>query len=65
MGWQTLRFLYEEIMGNPGDVCAVIRDVSAVRMRSQESPPSRRVTEGNDTAQVGEAIASASALSRQ
>jgi very-short-patch-repair endonuclease len=65
VGWQTLRFLYEEIMGNPGDVCAVIRDVSAVRMRSQESPASRRPTEGNDTAQVGEAIAPASALSRQ
>jgi very-short-patch-repair endonuclease len=63
VGWQTLRFLYEEIMGDPGNVCAVIRDVCAVRMRSQESPASRRRTDGRETAEVGEAMVSASALS--
>jgi very-short-patch-repair endonuclease len=65
VGWQTLRFLYEEIMGDPGDVCAVIRDVCAVRVRSQVSPATHRATNGRETADVGEAIASASALSRQ
>jgi very-short-patch-repair endonuclease len=65
VGWQTLRFLYEEIMGDPGDVCAVIRDVCAVRMRSQESPASCRTPARSATAGVGEAIASASALLRQ
>jgi len=65
VGWQTLRFLYEEIMGNPGDVCAMIRDVCAVRMRSRELPASRPPSEGGETAEVGEAIATASAVSRQ
>jgi very-short-patch-repair endonuclease len=65
VGWQTLRFLYEEIMGDPGDVCAVIRDVCAVRMRSRESPASRAPSAGAETAEVGEAIATASVLSRQ
>jgi very-short-patch-repair endonuclease len=35
VGWQTLRFLYEQIIGNPDEVCAVVRDVRAVRVGSR------------------------------
>jgi very-short-patch-repair endonuclease len=31
-GWQTLRFLYEQIIGDPDEVCAVVRDVRAIRV---------------------------------
>ncbi|HKE76919.1 MAG TPA: hypothetical protein VKB57_25080, partial [Acidimicrobiales bacterium] len=30
-GWQTLRFLYEQVVHHPADVCAVVADVRAVR----------------------------------
>jgi very-short-patch-repair endonuclease len=31
-GWLALRFTYEQIMGDPGGVAAVVRDVRAVRL---------------------------------
>ena len=31
VGWQTLRFLYEQIVRDPDGVCAVVADVRAVR----------------------------------
>lgn len=31
-GWQTLRFLYEEIIGHPGEVAATVADVRRVRL---------------------------------
>jgi hypothetical protein len=31
VGWQTLRFLYEQVVGDPAGVCAVVADVRAVR----------------------------------
>ncbi len=31
-GWQTLRFLYEQVTGDPDGVCAVVADVRAVRL---------------------------------
>jgi very-short-patch-repair endonuclease len=30
-GWQTLRFLYEQVVRDPDGVCAVVSDVRAVR----------------------------------
>jgi hypothetical protein len=33
-GWQTLRFLYDEITHDPDTVCATVRDVRAVRLAS-------------------------------
>jgi very-short-patch-repair endonuclease len=30
-GWQTLRFLYEEIVGDPGNVAATVADVRLAR----------------------------------
>ncbi|HET6665361.1 MAG TPA: DUF559 domain-containing protein [Acidimicrobiales bacterium] len=62
VGWQTLRFLYEEIMGDPDDVCAVVSDVCAVRMRSHEPPAPPRLLE---RPQPVEAIGTAPAFSRQ
>jgi hypothetical protein len=31
VGWQTLRFLHEQIIRNPDEVCSVVADVRAVR----------------------------------
>ena len=31
VGWQTLRFLYEEIVGDPGNVAATVADVRLAR----------------------------------
>jgi very-short-patch-repair endonuclease len=31
-GWQTLRFGYEELVGDPDEVCAVVRETRAVRL---------------------------------
>jgi very-short-patch-repair endonuclease len=30
-GWQTLRLLYEDVVGHPDEVAATVRDVRAVR----------------------------------
>lgn len=38
-GWQTLRFLYEEITRDPEGVCATVADVRAVRRASLVGPP--------------------------
>ncbi len=65
VGWQTLRFLYEEIMGDPGDVCAVVRDVCAVRMRSHEPPAPPRPGERGERGERAEAIGAAPAFSGQ
>jgi hypothetical protein len=43
VGWQTLRFLYEEITQDPDAVCATVRDVRAVR-QSAPAPGTRRTT---------------------
>lgn len=51
VGWQTLRFVYEQIVHDPHEVCAVVADVRAVR--STAGPPRQR-----------EAIAAASGLPR-
>src|SRR4029450_10710551 len=42
-GWQTLRFLYEQVVHHPADVCAVVADVRAVRAGLG---PRRRPTRG-------------------
>jgi hypothetical protein len=34
VGWQTLRFVYEQITGHPEEIAAVVADVRAVRLRS-------------------------------
>lgn len=31
MGWQTLRFVYEQLIDDPSEVCAVVRDTREVR----------------------------------
>ena len=31
VGWQTLRFLYEQITGDPDGVCSIVADVRAAR----------------------------------
>ena len=41
-GWQTLRFVYEEIMQDPDDVCATVADVRAVRLGSRTLVDPRR-----------------------
>ena len=50
VGWETLRFVYEQIIGNPDEVCALVRDVRAVRLRSREVPASADLTDGRDLA---------------
>src|ERR671919_1795556 len=40
VGWQTLRFVYEQIIHDPHEVCAVVADVRAVR--STAGPPRQR-----------------------
>jgi hypothetical protein len=40
-GWQTLRFLYEQITRDPEGVCAVVADVRAVRAADRRFPASR------------------------
>ena len=62
VGWQTLRFLFEQIMGDPDEVCAVVNDVCAVRLRSQEPPAPHHPAE---RPQPAEAIGTAPAYSRQ
>jgi hypothetical protein len=32
VGWQTLRFVHEQIVGDPAEVCAVVRETRAVRL---------------------------------
>lgn len=31
-GWQTLRFVHEQIVGDPGEVCAIVDDTRRVRL---------------------------------
>ncbi len=50
VGWQTLRFLYEQITGDPDGVCAVVADVREVRLGARVK---------------GEAMTRAQAVSRQ
>lgn len=40
-GWQTLRFLYEEITRDPEGVCATVSDVRAVRQNGSRMRPTR------------------------
>lgn len=60
VGWQTLRFLYEQIIGDPDEVCAVVRDVRAVRLGLGSPVPIAPVT-----AASGEAIGTGRALVRR
>jgi very-short-patch-repair endonuclease len=32
VGWQTLRFVYEQLKDDPGEVCAIVRETRAVRL---------------------------------
>ena len=32
VGWQTLRFVYEQLKGDPGEVCAIVRDTRDLRL---------------------------------
>jgi very-short-patch-repair endonuclease len=38
VGWLTLRFMYEQIIHEPHEVCAAVRDVLAVRGQSPDRP---------------------------
>lgn len=45
VGWQTLRFLYEQIVQDPDGVCSVVADVRA--MRSDDGRPTGRRPAGS------------------
>jgi very-short-patch-repair endonuclease len=32
VGWQTLRWVYEQVMDDPAEVCATVRDTRQVRL---------------------------------
>ena len=32
VGWQTMRWVYEQVVGDPAEVCAAVRDARAVRL---------------------------------
>jgi very-short-patch-repair endonuclease len=61
VGWQTLRFVYEQIVGDPHEVCAVVRDVRAARLALVNGPPTLAAREAGGP----EAMGFAPDLSRQ